>query len=64
MDLYNNEYVRFEDGRGDIAEGLVSYYDKTNNKIEIKKSSKSITSNTKKIEKIKSDVLGLYNLNI
>lgn len=64
MDLYNNEYVRFEDDKGNIAEGLVSGYDKSNNKIEIKKSSKNITSKTIKIKKIKSDVLGLYNLNI
>lgn len=64
MDLYNNEYVRFEDDKGNIAEGLVSYYDKVHNIIVIKKSSKNITQKTIKIEKIKSDVLGLYNLNI
>jgi CRISPR-associated endonuclease Csn1 len=63
MDIYNNEYVRFENKKGEVAEGLVSYYDKSNNKIEIKKTSKNITANTVKIEKIKSDVLGLYNLN-
>ena len=64
MDIYNNEYVRFEDEKGNMAEGLVSCFHKTNNKIEIKKSNKSITTKTKKIEKIKFDVLGLYNLNI
>lgn len=63
MDLYNNEYVRFETNKGEIAEGLVSGFHKTLNKIIIKKAEKSITSFTVKIEKIKSDVLGLYNLN-
>ena len=64
MDIYNNEYVRFENSKGEIAEGLVSCFDKTNNVIVIKKSTKNITSNTIKIEKIKSDILGLYNLNL
>ena len=63
-DIYNNEYVRFETKNGEMHEGLVSYFDKTNNKIVIKNCSKSITSSTKNIEKIKSDILGLYNLNI
>ena len=63
MDIYNNEYVRFEDKNGLIGEGLVLGFHKANNKIVIKNCSKSITKNTIKIEKIKSDVLGLYNLN-
>ena len=63
-DIYNNEYVRFETKNGEIFEGLVSGFHKTLNKIVVKNCSKSITSSTKNIEKIKSDILGLYNLNI
>lgn len=63
MDLYNNEYVRFENKNGEISEGYVVGFHKTLNKVVIKKSS-SITSSTKSIKKIKSDILGLYNLNI
>ncbi len=64
MDIYCNEYVRFEDKNGGVGEGFVSGFHKTHNIIEIKNSKKSITKQTVKIEKIKSDVLGLYNLNI
>ena len=58
-DIYNNEYVRFETKNGEIFEGLVSGFHKTLNKIVVKNCSKSITSSTKNIEKIKSDILGL-----
>lgn len=63
IDLFNNDYVRFEDKNGNINEGYVSYFHKTLNKVEIKNSN-SITSTSKNIKKIKSDILGLYNLNI
>ncbi len=63
MDLFNNEYVRFEDKNGKINEGYVSYFDKTNNKIVINNSN-SITQSSKNIQKVKSDILGLYNLNL
>ena len=46
------------------GEGFVSGYHKTLNKIVIKNSKQNITAKTKKIEKIKFDKLGLYNLNI
>lgn len=63
MDIFNNEYVRFEDSKGNINEGLICGFHKTLNKIVVKNAKTSITQNTVKIEKIKSDVLGLYNLN-
>ena len=64
MDLFNNEYVRFYKNEEIVGEGFVSHFHKTNNKIEIKNSKVNITSKIDKIEKIKFDVLGLYNLNI
>lgn len=64
MDIYNNEYVRFFIKDECIGEGFVSCFHKTLNKIEIKNCNKSITTKVTKIEKIKFDVLGLYNLNI
>lgn len=64
IDLFNNEYVRFYKKGEKIGEGLVQYFDKTNNKIAIKNSKSNIGCNIDKIEKIKFDVLGLYNLNI
>lgn len=64
MDLFNNEYVRFEDNKGNVSEGLVKGFDKANNVINVKKCNKSINSKTVKIEKIKYDVLGIYNFNI
>ncbi len=64
IDLFNNDYVRFEDKKGNISEGYVSYFNAgSNNKIVIKESN-SITQFSKNIQKIKSDILGLYNLNI
>ena len=47
-----------------VGEGLVQYFDKTNNIVKIKNSKINITSKIDKIQKIKFDVLGLYNLNI
>ena len=63
MDLFNNEYVRFEDKNGNVCEGYMNNFDKTNNNIEINNSSR-ITQSSKNIKKIKSDILGLYNLNV
>lgn len=63
MDLFNNDYVRFEDKKGSISEGYVSYFHKTHNFIVIDKSS-TLKNTSKNIQKIKSDVLGLYNLNV
>lgn len=63
MDLYNNEYIRFEDKKGKIQEGYVTGFHKTNNKVEMKKCN-SIVPSCKNLKKIKSDILGLYNLNV
>ena len=63
MDLFNNEYVRFEDKNGNVCEGYMNNFDKTNNNIEINNSSR-IRQSSKNIKKIKSDILGLYNLNV
>lgn len=63
MDLFTNDYVRFEDKNGNVSEGYVSYFHKTLNKIVIKNSN-SITASSINVKKIKSDILGLYNLNI
>ncbi len=63
-DLFNNEYVRFYKNGEIVGEGLVQYFDKTNNIVKIKNSKINITSKIDKIQKIKFDVLGLYNLNI
>lgn len=63
MDLFNNEYVRFEDKNGNVNEGYMAGFHKVHNKIVINNSN-SITQSSKNIKKIKSDVLGLYNLNI
>ena len=64
MDLFNNEYVRFYKNGEALGEGLVSCFHKTLNKIIIKNCNVSITPKIDIIEKIKSDILGLYNLNI
>ena len=63
-DLFDNEYVRFYKNGEIVGEGLVQYFDKTNNIVKIKNSKINITSKIDKIQKIKFDVLGLYNLNI
>lgn len=62
MDLFTNDYVRFEDKKGNVVEGFVSYFDKTNNKVVIKKAN-NLTSTCKNLQKVQSDILGLYNLN-
>lgn len=64
MDLFNNEYVRFYKDDKIVGEGLVSGFHKTNNKIEIKNSKTNITSKIDRIEKVKFDILGIYNFNI
>ena len=64
MDLFNNEYVRFYKNGEVLGEGLVSYFHKTHNIIIIKNCNASINKKVDTIEKIKSDILGLYNLNI
>lgn len=62
MDLFTNDYVRFEDKKGNVVEGFVSYFHKTLNKVVIKNAN-SLTTSSKNLQKIQSDILGLYNLN-
>lgn len=62
MDLFTNDYVRFEDKKGNVVEGFVSYFHKTLNKVVIKNAN-SVTTSSKNLKKIQSDILGLYNLN-
>ena len=62
MDLFINDYVRFEDKKGNVVEGFVSSFHKTLNKVVIKNAN-SLTTSSKNLQKIQSDILGLYNLN-
>lgn len=49
VDLYNGNYIEFEDKMGNLMKGYVSYFHKTNNFIVLKDKSGFRTTNTKLI---------------